>query len=290
MGNKPTIYTVLTILVIGFIFMGLGCTGKNPFAGTSANHQSIYVKGSDTIKPLVEVEAEKFMEKNPGKSIIIEGGGSYIGIAALINGMVDIADASREITENEIKAAQKNGINPVDHIIAYDGITLIVNPSNPVSNLTFTQLRGIYNGSISNWKNVSGHDKLLVVNCRNSDSGTYKEFQTLVMNGDNYRSDILTQVDTGAIVINVSQNSGAIGYIGSSYHDNNTKALSLDNGSGSVFPTYETIYSRAYPLSRPLYMYTNGEATGLKKEFVDFVLSDQGQNIANGAGFVPLKK
>ena len=114
MVNKLKIYTVLIILVIGFIFLGLGCTGKNS-GGSTADQRSIYVKGSDTIKPLAEVEAEKFMEKNPGKSIIVKGGGSSVGIEALINGTVDIADASREITDNEIKAAQMKGINPVEH-------------------------------------------------------------------------------------------------------------------------------------------------------------------------------
>jgi phosphate transport system substrate-binding protein len=305
MANKLKTYIVLTLLVIGFAFLGLGCTGKKsgsstpdenksseatPQTATAADQQSIYAKGSDTILPLAEVEAEKFMEKNPGRSIIVKGGGSSVGIAALINRTVDIADASREMTNNENKAAQTNSINPVAHTIAYDGITLIVNPLNPVSNLNFTQLRGIYNGSISNWKDVGGQDKPIVVNCRNNNSGTYKDFQALVMHGDNYRLDTLTQADTGAIVINVSQNPSAIGYIGFSYLDNNsTKALSLDKGDGSVFPTSETIRSGVYPLSRALYMYTNGEATGLKKEFIDFVLSDQGQNIATGAGFIPLK-
>lgn len=292
-ANKLKIYKVLIILVIGFVFLGLGCTGKNSGSSTpaAADQQSIYAKGSDTIKPLAEVEAEKFMEKNPGKSIIVKGGGSSVGIEALIKGTVDIADASREMTDNEIEAAQKNGINPMEHTIAYDGITLIVNPSNPVSNLNFAQLRGIYNGSISNWKDVGGQDEPIVVNCRDSNSGTYKDFQTLVMHGDNYRPDTLTQTDTGSIVINVSQNSGAIGYIGFSYLDNSSiKALSLDKGNGPVFPTSETIRSGVYPISRALNMYTNGEATGLTKEFIDFVLSDQGQNIATGAGFIPLKK
>jgi phosphate transport system substrate-binding protein len=283
MVDKLKIYKIPTILVIGFVFLGLGCTGKN-------SGRSIYVKGSDTIKPLAEAEAEKFMEINPGKSIIVKGGGSSVGIEALINGTIDIADASREMTDKEIEAAQKNGINPVQHTIAYDGITVIINPANPVSTLTFDQLRGIYNGSISNWKDVGGLDKPIVVNSRNINSGTYKEFQTVVMHGDNYRPDALTQADTGSIVINVSQNSDAIGYIGFSYFDNtSTKALSLDKGNGSVFPTDETIRSGLYPLSRPLNMYTNGEATGLTKEFIDFVLSDQGQDIATGAGFIPLK-
>ena len=305
MANKLEIYTVFIILVIGFTVLGLGCTGKNnggfpsdgnesqeviPQGTTAADLQSIYVKGSDTIKPLVEVEAEEFMKKNPGKTIIVKGGGSSIGISALIDGTVDIADASREMNENETASAQKNRINPIAYVIAYDGITVIVNPLNPVSNLNFTQVRGIYNGSISNWKEVGGQDTPIVVNCRDSNSGTYKDFQTLVMSGDNYRPDALTQADTGAIVINVSQTSNSIGYIGFSYLDNSTKALSLDKGNSPVSPSYETIRNGAYPLSRALYMYTNGGAKGLTKEFIDFIRSDQGQNIATVAGFIPLKK
>jgi phosphate transport system substrate-binding protein len=305
MVNNLKTYTLLTILVFGFVFLGLGCTGKNSGGSTSeknehsdvatqtaatASQQSIYIKGSDTIKPLAEFEAEEFMEKNPGKSIIIKGGGSSVGIEALINGTVDIADASRDMTENEIKAAQRNGVNPVKTTIAYDGITVVINPSNSVSSLTFDQLRGIYNGSISNWKDVGGQDKPIVVNSRDRNSGTYKDFQIFVMHGDNYRPDILTQADTGSIVLNVSQNPDAIGYIGFSYLDSSLKALSLDKGNGPVFPTSEAIRSGMYPLSRPLYMYTNKEITGLTKEFINFVLSDQGQEIATEAGFVPLKK
>jgi phosphate transport system substrate-binding protein len=314
MANNTKTYAILILVVIGLVFLGIGCAGKSPSpannipptgapadnttaAGTSqtaaaGGAQSISVKGSDTILPLAQAEAEAFMNEsaNAGKSISVTGGGSGVGIAALIDKQVDIADASREITANETQNANKNGVNPVQHTIAYDGITVVVNPSNPVSNLTFAQLRGIYNGSISNWKDVGGQDKPIAVIARDSSSGTYKDFQTLAMGGDNYRPDALTQATTGGIVTEVSQNPNAIGYIGFAYLDSSTKALSLDKGNGSVAPTQETILSGAYPLSRALFMYTNGETTGLTKEFIDFILSDQGQKIVSTIGYIPLKK
>jgi phosphate transport system substrate-binding protein len=296
------------------VFLGIGCTGKsnegpapaqNTSAGGSpvkettaatpqstadAKTQSISVKGSDTILPLAQAEAEEFMNESSGKSISVTGGGSGVGIAALIDGQVDIATASREVNDNETQNAKKNGINPVVKTIAYDGITVIVNPSNPVSSLTFAQLRGIYNGSISNWKDVGGQDKPIVAISRDSSSGTYKDFQTLAMSGDKYRNDTLTQSATGGIVSEVAQNPNAIGYIGFAYLDKTTKALSLDKGNGSVSPTPETILSGTYPLSRALFFYTNGEPTGLTKEFIDFVLSEKGQSIVSEVGYIPLKK
>lgn len=297
MANKLKTYTVLILVVIGLVFLGIGCAGKNNEGSSAQNAssggaQSISVKGSDTLLPLAQVEAEAFMNEsgNAEKSISVTGGGSGVGIAALIDKQVDIADASREITANETQNAQKNGVNPVPHTIAYDGITVVVNPSNPVSNLTFAQVRGIYNGSISNWKDVGGQDKPIAVIARDSSSGTYKDFQTLAMNGDNYRPDALTQATTGGIVTEVSQNPNAIGYIGFAYLDNSTKALSLDKGNGSVSPTPETILSGAYPLSRALLMYTNGEPSGLTKEFIDYVLSDKGQSVASENRYIPLKK
>jgi phosphate transport system substrate-binding protein len=316
MASKLKTYTVLVLVVIGLVFLGIGCTGKNnegsaPAENTStgaapaketaaanetpqstapANEQSISVKGSDTVLPLAQAEAEEFMNESSEKSISVTGGGSGVGIAALIDGQVDIATASREINDNETQNAKKNGINPVATTIAYDGITVVVNPANPVSNLTFDQVRNIYNGNISNWKDVGGQDKPIVAISRDSSSGTYKDFQTMAMNGDNYRPDVLSQSATGGIVSEVAQNPNAIGYIGFAYLDKSTKALNLDKGNGSVSPTPETIKSGAYPLSRALLFYTNGEPTGLTKEFIDYVLSEKGQGIVSEVGYIPLTK
>jgi len=289
------------------VFLGIGCAGKNSEGSsiaqnnssggtpvqeiTAVKSQSISVKGSDTLLPLAQAEAEKFLNENSGKSVSVTGGGSGVGIAALIDGQVNIATASREMTTDEIKKANTNGIKPVEHVIAYDGITVIVHPKNPISKLTFDQLRGIYNGSICNWKQVDGEDKQISVISRDSSSGTYADFKKDVLLGDEVRPDALTQATTGGIVTEVAHNQNAIGYIGFAYVDNSIKVLSLDKGNGSVLPTTQSILSGTYPLSRSLYFYTNGEPKeGLTKDFCDFVLSEKGQNIVSEVGFIPRKK
>ncbi len=195
MANKSKTYTILILVIIGLVFLGIGCTekGPSPAANTSATGapaenvtaggaESISVKGSDTILPVAQAEAEAFMNEsaNVEKSISVTGGGSGVGIAALIDKQVDIATASREINVKETENANKNGVNPVEYTIAYDGITAIVNPKNPVSNLTFAQLSGIYTGNISNWKDVGGEDKPIAVISRDSSSGTYAYFKEAV--------------------------------------------------------------------------------------------------------------
>lgn len=290
-------YIIFTLLVLGLVFLGTGCTGnendKNISHGkevSSEGSQDIFLKGSDTVLPLAQAEAEEFMDENSGKSVSVTGGGSGVGITALIDGEVDIATASREIKAEEVKAARTNGINPIEHAIAYDGISVIVNPHNPVSELTFGQLRGIYNGSISNWKEVSGEDRPIVAISRDSSSGTYEYFKEEVLLGDEYRPDALTQPATGGIIGEVSQNPNAIGYIGVAYLDRSVKGLNLNRGNGSVAPSPENITSGAYPLARLLYFYTNGEPSGLTKEFIDYVMSEKGQNLVSQVGYFPIKK
>ncbi len=297
MANTLKKYTILILLMIGLVFLGIGCTGSKNNEGPSqagetpaGESKGIFLKGSDTILPLAQAEAEEFMVENPDKSVTVTGGGSGVGIAALIDGEVNIATASREMKTDEIEAAKANGINPIEHTIAYDGISVVVNPSNPVSELTFGQLRGIYNGSISNWKDVGGEDRPIAVISRDSSSGTYEYFKEAILLGDEYRPDALTQPATGGVVWEVSQNPGAIGYIGVAYLDKSVKALNLNAGNGSEAPTSENILSGAYPLSRPLYFYTNGEPTGLTKEFIDFVMSENGKSIISEVGYFPVQK
>ncbi len=290
MAKKFTNHIIFILLAIGLIVLGIGCSVAAPEQkATSSQAQSISVKGSDSVLPLAQAEAEEFLNENSGKSVSVTGGGSGVGIAALIDGQVNIATASREMTTDEIKKANANGINPVEHVIAYDGITVIVNPKNPISKLTFDQLRGIYDGSISNWKQIGGEDKPIAVISRDSSSGTYADFKTDV-GFKEYRTDALTQATTGGIVSEVSQNPNAIGYIGFAYVNKNIKVLSLDDGKGSVLPSSKTILSGEYPLSRTLQIYTNGEPSGLTKEFNDFMLSQKGQNIVSKVGYIPMKK
>lgn len=301
MPSKFEEYTVFILIILGLVFLGIGCAeknGANPFhdqnnssgAAPAPQSQDIFLKGSDTVLPLAQAEAEEFMNENPNKSVTVTGGGTGVGIAALIDGEVDIATASREMKTDEIKAAKAKGINPKKYTIAYDGVAIIVNPRNPVSELTFEQLRGIYNGSISNWKDVNGDNRPVAVIARDSSSGTYQDFKNDVLQGDEYRPDALTQPATGGVVSEVSQNPNAIGYIGIAYVNNDVKVLSLNKGNGSVSPSAESILSGAYPLSRSLYFYTKGEPSGLTKEFIDFVISKKGQNLVREVKYIPLKE
>lgn len=296
-----TFILITVFLVVGFTFAGIGCVDKNnedagAAEGTSNASedtdvkQSIIVKGSDTVLPLSQAEAEEFMLKNPDKSITVIGGGSGVGIAALIDGEVEIAMASRAMKDSEVEKAKNNSINPVQTVIGWDGIAVVVNPENPVSQLTFAQLQSIYDGNVSNWKEVGGEDAPITVISRDSSSGTYEYFKEEVLKGREYRQDTLVQPATGAIVQEVAQNKGAIGYIGYAYLDTSVKALALDGGEGSFVPaTEEKILSGEYPLARQLYYYTNGEPQGLAKEFMDYVMSEEGQAIVSDVGYFPVK-
>ncbi|AKB26059.1 Phosphate ABC transporter, periplasmic phosphate-binding protein PstS [Methanosarcina sp. MTP4] len=289
-------YAVLTVLLMGLVFLGIGCTdneageeGAPSEEAPAGEAQGISIKGSDTVLPLAQYEAEQFMIEYPDKSVTVTGGGSGVGIAAMIDGEVDIATASREMKGSEFENAEANGITPLEHVVAFDGISVVVNPENPVSELTFDQMRGIYNGSISNWNEVGGEDKEIAVMSRDSSSGTYEYFKEAVLLEDEYRPDALTQPTTGAIVSEVSMNPNAIGYIGVAYLDDSVKAVSVDAGEGFVYPNPEDIISGDYPLSRPLYFYTDGEPEGLTKEFVDFVMSEEGQNLVIEVGYFPVQ-
>lgn len=284
-------YAILSVLLMGLVFSGIGCIGgDNGGEGAPAvDTQSISVKGSDTVLPVAQYEAEEFMIRYTGKDIAVTGGGSGVGIAALIDGEIDIAAASRNMKGAEFENAEENGVTPLEHVIAWDGISVVVNPENPVSELSFDQLRGIYNGSISNWQEVGGEAGPIAVMSRDSSSGTYEYFKENVLLGDEFRPDALTQPTTGAIVGEISLNPNAIGYIGVAYLDENLKALSVDGGDGFQYPSSENIISGQYPLARPLFFYTDGEPSGLTKEFIDFVLSAEGQELVQEVGYFPVK-
>ncbi|MCD4703722.1 MAG: PstS family phosphate ABC transporter substrate-binding protein [Methanosarcinaceae archaeon] len=290
MSKNIQIYTVLSILLVGLTFLGIGCIDNENGSDEqiTTEERSILIKGSDTVLPLSQAEAEEFMINDPDTSVTVVGGGSGVGIAALIDGEVDIAMASRNMKDSEIENAQNNGIDPVLHIIAWDGIAVVVNPENPISELTFDQVRSIYNGDIKNWKEVGGEDRIITTITRDSSSGTYGYFQDNVLQGDEYRADALVQPATGAIVQEISHNKGAIGYIGFAYLYDSVKGLALNEGEGAVYPETETIISGTYPLSRPLYYYTDGEPTGLAKEYLDFVMSQEGQDIISDVGYFPV--
>ncbi|AEH61302.1 phosphate binding protein [Methanosalsum zhilinae DSM 4017] len=283
MTKNFKIYAILSIMLIGIAFAGIGCLERPD------DDRSITVRGSDTVLPLSQAEAEAYMDKYPDDRISVGGGGSGVGIAAMIDGEINIAMASREMRQSEIDSANRNNIYPIEHTIAWDGIAVVVHPENPVKELTFDQLRGIYNGSISNWEEVGGEDRRISAITRDSSSGTYAFFREVVLKNDEYRPDALAMSATGGIVQEVSQNRGAIGYVGYAYLDQRTHALSLDEGNGYVPPTAESIQSGDYSLARPLYYYTKGEPEGLTKDFLDFVLGPEGQDIVTEVGYFPAR-
>ncbi|HOJ39192.1 MAG TPA: phosphate ABC transporter substrate-binding protein [bacterium] len=254
-------------------------------SGVAREARDIVIAGSTTVLPIAQKAAEVFMKKHPGTKISVMGGGSGVGIASLIDGHCDIASASRAMKAAEIQKAQARGIQPKAHTVALDGIAVVVHPSNPVSNLSIQQIKDIYSGAISDWKVVGGNPGKIVVLSRDTASGTYEAFGELVLKKARVRPDALMQASNQAIASVVAKTVGAIGYVGLGYLSNQVKAVSV-NG---VLPSVETVLSGKYPVSRPLFMYTNGAPSGILKDFLDFVKGAEGQRLVAGDGFVPLK-
>jgi len=256
-------------------------TSEMAFAG----RRTLVLTGSTTVLPIAQLCAEKFMDQHPDVNISVRGGGSGVGIAALIDGTCDIAMASRPMKTKELKSARGKGINPLATVIAKDGIAIIVHPTNPLSEITLAQLKDIYTGKISNWKDVGGKPGKIVVISRDVASGTFEVFKKIVLKGAKTRADALMLASNKAVATTVEKTPGAIGYVGLGYISSKVKALAVDG----VEPTKETVVSGKYKLARPLYLYTDGKPTGLAKEFIDFVLSPEGQKIVDKIGFVPVK-
>ena len=250
-----------------------------------AGRRTLVLTGSTTVLPIAQLCAEKFMDQHPDVNISVRGGGSGVGIAALIDGTCDIAMASRPMKTKELKSARGKGINPLATVIAKDGIAIIVHPSNPLSEITLAQLKDIYTGKISNWKDVGGKPGKIVVISRDVASGTFEVFKKIVLKGAKTRADALMLASNKAVATTVEKTPGAIGYVGLGYISSKVKALAVDG----VEPTKETVVSGKYKLARPLYLYTDGKPTGLAKEFIDFVLSLEGQKIVDKIGFVPVQ-
>ena len=253
-------------------------------AGVAFAAESIVIKGSTTVLPIAQAALEAYMKKNPGVQISLSGGGSGEGIKALIDKTTDIADSSREIKKEEIELAETKGVKPVAHVVAYDAIIPVVHPKNKVTNLSIDQLSQIYQGKITNWKEVGGEDLKIVVISRDSSSGTFESWDHFVMKKAKVAPQAQMLASNGAIVTAVSKNRYAIGYLGMGYVNKSLKPLPVDGIKASV----ETALSKEYPLSRELYMYTDGEPTGEVAKFIAFVKSADGQKIVAKEGFVPL--
>ncbi|MDI6777189.1 MAG: PstS family phosphate ABC transporter substrate-binding protein [Syntrophales bacterium] len=252
---------------------------------TSAG-QTIVIKGSTTVLPVTQAAAEAYMKLHPGMNISLSGGGSGEGIKALIDRSTDIATSSRDIKEEEVKLARSRGVNPVAHRVAIDAIVPVVHPTNPVKNLTAEQLSLVYQGKITNWREVGGKDLKIMVISRDSSSGTYETWGEKVLHGARVTPRAQLQASSGAIVQAVSKNRYAMGYIGIGYLNKRVKALTVNGIQASA----ETALSGAYPIVRPLFMFTNGRPSGEAGSFIKFLLGEEGQKIVQREGFVPIKK
>ncbi len=253
------------------------------FLSGTALAESLSIKGSTTVLPIAQKAAEAFMKANPGVNVSVSGGGSGNGIKALVDGSTDIATASRFIETKEVKRAVENKIYPVPFAVAYDCIVPIVHPSNPVVNLTTEQLKGIYEGKIRNWQEVGGNDMQVVVISRDTSSGTYEVWEEKILQGGRVFPGALLQASNGAVAQAVAKNKYAIGYVGLNYLNDEIKATEVNGVEASL----ET--AAAYPVSRELFMFTQGWPTGTTKRFIHFLLHpEKGQKIVAGAGYLPL--
>ena len=253
--------------------------------GGTAFADELVINGSTTVLPIGQAAAEKFMEAYPGITVSVSGGGSGNGIKALIDGTTDIAMSSRFIKDKEVAMAVEKGRYPVPFAVAVDALIPVVHPSNPVKDLTIEQLRDIYLGKIKNWKEVGGPDKRIVAVTRDTSSGTFEVWEEKVMDKKRISPRALVVASNGTMVQTVAGNPAAIGYIGIGYLNDSVKAIAV----GGIEGTPKTALDGSYPISRYLFMFTQGWPTGTALKFINFVLSDAGQEIVASTGFIPVR-
>lgn len=253
------------------------------FAGDAGR---IVIDGSTTVGPIAKAFAGHYMGKHPGVNITISESGSGNGAKSLINGACDIATMSRPMKKSEKTAAQGSGILPIEHIVAMDGLAIIVHPSNPLADLTIEQIRDIYAGKIKNWKELGGPDSPIVVISRDTNSGTYETFESLVMKGEKIVSKAEYVGSNGGIRQRVMSTPAAVGYVGLAFIEG-VKVAKVNGVEASA----DTVVSKQYPISRPLYMYTNGKpkAGGAIQGFIGLSGTPEGKRIIEDTGFVPVE-
>ena len=293
----PSIRIVPVLLALLPLLFACGAGAGEGGTAVPGSVTSIQNKGSDTLVNVALAWAEAYGQIKPDVQVAVTGGGSGTGIAALINGTVDMANASRQIKAEERAEAEANGFEPVEHTVAGDAIAVVVHPDNPVEGLTIAQLSDIFTGKITNWREVGGEDRPIVLLSRESNSGTHVFFlEQVVRQGDKddkslFSPDTLLMPSSEGISAEVRQNPNAIGYDGLGYvtHDQKVVAVASAEGGGYVMPTVETVKDGSYPIARGLYIYTAGEPQGAILEYLDWILGPEGQQIVLDLGFVPLQ-
>ena len=256
-------------------------------ASPSRAAEEIVISGSTTVLPVMQKAGEAFMAVHPEISLAISGGGSGSGIKALNEGLCHVAMSSRDIKESEVEQGKSKGVNAVCTPVAVDALVPVVHPENPVQGLTSAQLRDIYTGKITNWKELGGKDSTIVVVSRDSSSGTYETWAETIMQKEKVAASALVQASNGAVVQAVSKNRRAIGYIGFGYLNATVKKLDVDG----IEATAQTALSKTWPIARELYLFTNGEPAGAVEKLMVFLLDPKkGQKAVAETGFIPLQK
>lgn len=270
---------ILMTAVLGLILMFVMASGAN----------NVTIKGSDTLVRLGQRWAEEYMKNNKDVVIQVSGGGSGTGIAALLNGTTDVCQSSRDMKQKEYDQAKEKGIKPYRVAVALDGIAIFLNSSNPVKELSLPQLKGIYTGAITNWKEVGGPDATIILYGRENNSGTYVFFKEHVLTEEDYDARTQTLPGTSAVVHAVSKDKNGIGYGGIAWGtDVKFAAVKKDDTTAAVVPSIETVSNGSYPISRELYWFFNGAPTGQIKNMVNWTLSEAGQKLAGEIDYVPL--
>jgi phosphate transport system substrate-binding protein len=298
--TRTSIFLIIAIVIgaaVGYV-MALQTTAgqienlQNQITQLQSNQPSgnIIVKGSDTLLIVAQQWAEEYMNQHSGVTISVAGGGSGVGLAALIDGTTDIADASREIKASEVASAKANGVNPVEWVVGLDGISIVAHPNNPLMELTLEQLEKIYNGTYTNWSEVGGNDATIITYGRQSTSGTYDFFREHVLHNTNYRADNRELAGNAEIVQSVQSDVNGIGYVGVAYTKQgvNVKVLKIKTSTTAPAyePTVDNVASGAYPIARKLYIYTDGMPTGTLDDYISFLLGPQGQELLEEVGYI----
>jgi phosphate transport system substrate-binding protein len=283
--------------IIIFVIL-TACEPQPALVSESSTSPAVYIqnKGSDTLVNLALAWAERYQSIHSEVRLSVTGGGSGTGIAALINRTVDIANASRAISSQEVNDARKNGVDPIEFVVARDAIAVIVNPENPVKQLSIQQISDIYSGIINNWRDVGGDNRPIVRLSRETNSGTHVYFLEQVLRLGQKNSKILFSQDTlllpssEGIGAEIRQNPNAIGYDGLGYVTPDMKVLAIGKTAGGpyILPSAQTVNNSSYPIARDLYMYTPGQPSGAVKEYLDWIMSKEAQQIVTKLGFVPI--
>ncbi|MCF7793683.1 MAG: phosphate ABC transporter substrate-binding protein [Candidatus Cloacimonetes bacterium] len=267
---------ILILAGVAVLVLVLACSQKSTTINTA---------GSTTILPIVQAAAEAYMDKNPEINISVRGGGSSIGIKSAINQTIDIGNASRRITNKEADLVEEKDSDLIETAIAKDAISIVVHKNNPLTNLSMQELKSIYSGKINNWKEIGGKDMEIIVISRDVSSGSFLVFNEVVLDSSQVKENSMRLASNNAVATTVSYTPGAIGYIGLGYVNDELKTLSIDG----VFPNNETAQSNEYRLTRLLYMYTSSQPRKPALEFIDYILSEEGQKSVEEQGYVRIK-